>query len=347
MLFIRKKRSPKILNIIDKSFYKEEREEVYVRLEIAYSMYMLLLALTPITAFSFVNQVDDSILIANEHNLTLSGVNIFKGNITIVNSSNIVIENNNILNSFYFGIFIYNSTNITISNNIIKNSYYDGISIRNSKYVEIKYNIITNNTNGNGISVWDDSKYININNNKLLYNLYGIFVLSSSNVSIFNNSLSNIYHYGVYLYNSSLTKVPNNSIRNSDVGIEIIMGNLISIQSNAILNNLVGIYIGENIGNLSIIGNLIQDSKYFGVLIYNYPTTFTFKTNTFMNNVLNVFYAYNTTIPKISVSNSTILTTIKQSDSHFAKFPSIISLLLLIMITVFLVYLFLLRRGRR
>ena len=115
-----------------------------------------------LSIISFATPTTHSIYIFDKKNFVISNLNIIGGNITIINSRNIIIKDNVISNSVYFGIFIYNSSNVTIIHNVISNAYYDGISIRESRNITIEFNTIANNSNGNGISVWDYSSFVNI-----------------------------------------------------------------------------------------------------------------------------------------------------------------------------------------
>ncbi|BFH73951.1 hypothetical protein SJAV_18950 [Sulfurisphaera javensis] len=303
---------------------------------------LFIITVSSFTICAVTNQVNHSVIIIGKKNLTISGLNIVNGNITIINSSNIVIENNMIYNSIYFGIFVYNSTNITIEHNVISNSYYDGISIRKSSSVIIKYNIISNDTNGNGISIWDNSKNVIISNNLLSNDDYGIFILMSSIVNIYNNTLFKIYYYGIYLYQVSDIKVLNNSISFSDVGIETEYGNIILILSNIIKYDLVGVYIGDGLENFSLINNIIQNSRFFGILIKYYPEEFEYEENSFLNNTANLFYEYNSTLPKQQVIGAVPPTTTSEeiNRTNYLYY-------FLVIVPVSLIIAYLLRRRRK
>lgn len=293
-------------------------------------IFLFFLSFLPLITFSA--PTNHSIYIFDKKNLVISDLNIIGGNITIINSRNIIIKDNVISNSIYFGIFVYNSSNVTIIHNVISDAYYDGISIRKSKNITIEFNTIANNTNGNGISVWDYSSFVNITENHIINNQCGVFVLFSSNVSVKDNVISNTSFYGVYLYDSNSVNIFNNSIFHSDVGVEIQYGGELTVFHNSIVIDLIGVYVGEGINSLSVINNLVKDSRYFGILVYIYPLVFNFTSNMFFNNTLNFFYAYNSTLPSETTETSVIQqitsTTIHKTASH--NLPYILAIVVIL-----------------
>lgn len=302
-------------------------------------LFIVLLSLD-LTFHASTYEINHSLVIINKKNLIISGISVINGNITVINSSNIVIKDNSIYNSSYFGIFVYNSKNVTIENNHIDQSYYDGISIRKSKNVTIENNIISNNSNGNGISVWDNSNHIIIANNILSNNGYGIFILMSSNVTVLNNSIIKTYYYAIYLYQANFIKIVNNTILLSDIGLEIDYGSFIQLEFNVIKNDLVGVYLGDGIGSLSLIDNIIQNSRYFGVLIKYYPNIFNYNKNTFINNTENTFYEFNNTLPEQTNGLVPPITISSKSNISFNY-----SYLTILLLTIPVIYL--LRRRRK
>ena len=129
----------------------------------------------------------------------------------------------------------------------------------------------------------------------------------------------------------------NNSIIHSDVGVEIQYGDELAVFHNSIVIDLIGVYIGEGISSLSVIGNIVKDSRYFGILVYIYPLIFNFTSNIFFNNTLNFFYAYNSTLP----NETTETTTIHKTASH--NLPYILAIVIILLILFSLI----LRKRRR
>ncbi|MBB5254477.1 right-handed parallel beta-helix repeat-containing protein [Sulfurisphaera ohwakuensis] len=300
----------------------------------------IVILLLNFTSHASLYEINHSLMIINKKNLVISGINVINGNITIINSSNIIIKDDSIYNGSYFGIFVYNSKNVTIENNHIDRSYYDGISIRKSQNVTIENNIIANNSNGNGISVWDNSNHIIIANNILSNNGYGIFILMSSNVTMLNNSIVKTYYYAIYLYQANFIKIINNTILLSDIGLEIEYGSYIQLEFNVIKNDLVGVYLGDGIGSLNLINNIIQNSRYFGVLIKYYPNIFNYNKNTFINNTANIFYEFNNTLPE--QTNGLVPPITITSKSNILFNYSYLTILLLVIPVIYL-----LRRRRK
>ncbi len=259
-----------------------------------------------------------SIIIMNENDVIIKGMRVV-GNITVINSHNVIIYNNSIFASEYYGIFIYNSSNVKIVGNKIASNYYDGISVKQSNNVIIERNVITNNTNGDGITVWYFSNNITISNNTIINNKYGVFLLTSSNILVKNNSIVNSMYYGIYLYNVSNISLFDNLVDKNDVGLEIAYSSIVNILSNYISTNLVDVYLGKGIYNLTLKYNTIQSAKFVGLLIIYYPITFISQGNTFYNNTKNQFYAFNTTT--YSITQSYINVSISEQERSGGQNP--------------------------
>ncbi|WP_185957838.1 right-handed parallel beta-helix repeat-containing protein [Sulfolobus sp. B1] len=280
------------------------------------SFILLLLIIVPILVSPNIlagSISSNSIIIVKKNNVIIEGMKII-GNITVINSHNVLIYNNTIFGSEYYGIFVYNSSNVSIIDNKIGSNYYDGISIKQSNNTVIERNIIFNNTNGDGITIWYFSNNIFISNNSIIENKYGIVLLTSLNIVVKNNIITNSMYYGIYLYNVSNTSLYDNLVEEDDAGIEIEYSSVVNVLSNHISNNLVGVYLGKEIYNLTLRYNVIQSAKFVGLLIVYYPIPFVSQGNTFYNNTKNQFYAFNTTINSITPSYSITNITIRQQQ---------------------------------
>ncbi len=266
-----------------------------------------------------------SIIIVKKGNVVIEGMKI-SGNITVIDSHNVLIYNNTILGSEYYGIFVYNSSNVTIIDNKIGSNYYDGISVKQSNNTVIERNIIFNNTDGDGITIWYFSNNIFISNNTITENKYGIVLLTSSNIVVKNNNITDSTYYGIYLYNASNISLYNNTVEENDAGIEIEYSSVVNVLSNYISNNIVGVYLGKVIYNLTLRYNVIQSTKFVGLLIIYYPIPFVSQGNTFYKNTKNQFYAFNTSINSVTPSYSVTNTTIRQQQSGQNAFYYLIPL---------------------
>ena len=151
------------------------------------------------------------------------------GQVILVNSTNISIENQS-LNNASIGIQIAFSSFITIKNNSCSNND-KGILIYRSNSNTITNNIALNNTE---CSIYLDSS----NNNSILNNNasnnnrgYGIYLESSNNNNIMNNKISNNGHVdigdrftrliggGIYLFKSLNNKIYLNDFINNSLNV--------------------------------------------------------------------------------------------------------------------------------
>jgi parallel beta-helix repeat protein len=136
----------------------------------------------------------DGIYLRSSSNNFIVGNNITANNddgIGLYRSTNNIIARNHMVSNNWRGIWLYDaSNNNEISgNNIAANKEEDGIWLGNSSYNFIVGNNITAN-NDDGILIAWSSNYNNIVGNNIANNNYGIYVLDSSENSIYHNNFS-------------------------------------------------------------------------------------------------------------------------------------------------------------
>ncbi len=147
------------------------------------------------------------------------------GQIILANSTNVVIENQNVSNSD-IGIELGFSSNNQIANNNISSNNYDGIYLYKS----------SNNTIDN--------------NNVYSNNDQGIHLSSSINNTIDNNNVYSNNHNGIYLLksNNNTIAINNASLNNLD-GIRLVGSTSNIIYHNNIINNTNQAVDNTNNGN--------------------------------------------------------------------------------------------------
>lgn len=118
------------------------------------------------------------------------------GQIILVNTSSIIVENQNCSNGS-MGIFVLYSSGITLRNNICSGNSQNGIHIAYSAFCSIENNIA--DTNGHS----------------------GVFIVVSDNCEIRDNVFSHNDGYGIYCLDSSLCVFENTTCPNNDIGIYI------------------------------------------------------------------------------------------------------------------------------
>jgi parallel beta-helix repeat protein len=191
------------------------------------------------------------------------------GQITLVNCTDIMIENQSFNNTFE-SISLFFSSWITISNNT-----FDGVHIffKNSDN-----NSIINNTFFNNISKGETTglDFTSSNNNTIINNTItnnridkrdaiGLDFTSSSNNLIANNTIIN-NRYGIYFRKSNHNHIHNNNISsNSFRGVV-----LDSSSHNTIQNNQISYHFEHGIklagsSNNTIVNNMIYDNQGFGI----------------------------------------------------------------------------------
>ncbi len=139
------------------------------------------------------------------------------GKITLVNSSYVIIRNNNLTNNSRLvvvgsdfscsGIHVYGSNNITIINNHISKNQF-GIDISYSKYITIFNNLITENLCG--VRLLKFSENITIHTNNIIDNRKGFILDYTYNSTIYNNRIINYSEENYISYSSENNTFINN-----------------------------------------------------------------------------------------------------------------------------------------
>lgn len=214
-------------------------------------------------------------------NNTISNLNNGTG-IFIDHCSNVVLENNNIQNSF-LGIEIENS-NTNIINNTILSSMHEGILVINSNSVKITGNYFNLNTN-RAIHA-QNSENLNIKNNVIL-NMNemndpgdykpnaGILIDSSSIAIIKENIIAGSPITGISLWEScSNVLINSNILHNSQILLETVLSNI------TVSNNTLGATWGF-IGLYSIGGAIVENNTIFET---NFPIGMDYQSNFIVKN---------------------------------------------------------------
>jgi len=215
-----------------------------------------------------------------------SGLNVSDTGIKLYNAKNCTIANNKISNNQH-GIYLTHSSNYnTIVNNTALNNWW-GISLGSSNYNTVSNNCALNASKyGNGISIWESSNNIIINNifssnwggygiyltlfsnyntianNTVLNNCLGIRIAYSSSNIIANNNVSLNLEFGIYLRYSSNNIITGNIVSSHDdkCGILILGSNNNIITNNTALNNGGGITLEWSSDN-TIASNTVSNNR--------------------------------------------------------------------------------------
>lgn len=188
---------------------------------------------------------DPILIVGNENFIVANGVTNGSG----TKSDPYIIENWDINAKITHGIEIRDTTSYFI----IRNCWlHDGHG--EPPYVNDKNGIILRNVT-NGV----------IENSRSTYNGYGIYLLSSFNITLSNNSIYSNQHDGIFLeYNSNSNRIFDNSIHSNDHGIYLEDGpsqNTI-INNNIFLNTWGGFYLYNNSNNNLISNNTIDAGEW-------------------------------------------------------------------------------------
>ena len=188
------------------------------------------------------------------------------GCVSLINSTNIIVENLNLTNN-YHGILFFRTTNSSIlNNNITANSY--GIKLCYSSN-----NIISENrvlANKYGVRLDSSSNNNLVCNNHIVENteLYGILIDSSLNNTVCQNTIENDKSGILIWYYSHYNRVYRNNIRNNTLyGIVLrLYSNSNILSENNVVNNWCGIRIEDTSSNNIIYhNNFINNTETFDI----------------------------------------------------------------------------------
>lgn len=201
--------------------------------------------------------IDDCVLYRNNYNVYLleSNNNSLKNNnitngiwgVTLSQSNNINITNNNLSSNFY-GIDIFSGNNNTIFNNQVQ-----GGGGCNGGIVTGSYNTVSNNTVSEYLYAIVPDSFTHVMNNHVYSNFHGISLLGSdnNNVQIENNTVSD-NSYGIFLFPPSNDNIIfNNSIFNNVYGIYFgtsgtnVNSNITIINNTIYSNTNYGVYLNS------------------------------------------------------------------------------------------------------
>lgn len=180
------------------------------------------------------------------------------GGIFTQNAFNISIQRNYCYNNS-IGIETHQSHDILINENILKENIFTGVSLGSIFEVTITSFSTT-------ISSFNYGSYkIEVSNNQIFSNYYGLQAGASSDILIENNSIhDNDFGIGFYQTNSVLTK--NNSFQNNSIGFilydEKSTNNTIS--DNSFFNSKYAFFAYKG-NNFTIFNNSIENCEFSGI----------------------------------------------------------------------------------
>jgi parallel beta-helix repeat protein len=256
------------------------------------------------------NTFNEKSIIYLQNNANLL-INNDVGQVIVINSDNIQIEDLIFNEDQYNSIFVAYSTNIKITNCTMDNSG-TSIQVIESDTVTINKNTFYNGLYGMWLTYTDNT---NITNNTFNSVAIGIALHNSYGNNVKNNTVFNSSTYGIDLFAIQDSTVFLNTITNSSVGIRLYSTSNNTISHNKILNSSdksIHLYssntillINNNINfagnygvytyysnNNHITGNQINNSLQEGIYLYRSDDNI-FSNNTVENSTNNGFKLFN------------------------------------------------------
>jgi nitrous oxidase accessory protein len=180
-----------------------------------------------------------SVILIGQNFPILEGENKFE--IFTVSGSNITIKGLLFQNSGqsalndYASIKIIDSKNLVIENNKVINSYF-GIHISNSSFVTVRNNIITGSptseqNTGNGIHLWKCNN-ARIENNHVTGHRDGIYFEFVTESTIQNNLSKKNIRYGLHFMFSNNDNYFNNTFSNNGAGVAVMYSRKVKMEGN-------------------------------------------------------------------------------------------------------------------
>jgi parallel beta-helix repeat protein len=202
-------------------------------------------------------------------NVTGGSIPLGTGQVILANSSNIVINNQNVSNGSV-GIEVGFSSHISIMNSTSSSNSQDGIHIYNSDNMTITDSITSNNGN-DGISI-DNSITNTLTDNTASSNgANGLHLFASDFNTIANNDIflngppvpaSGVELCAIYLGSSNHSVIAENSVlSNSNCAFSLVNSDVNNIYDNNFSNNAKGVYYrgasGNRFTNNTVHGNVV------------------------------------------------------------------------------------------
>jgi len=249
--------------------------------------------------YIFNNNVSDSTyeginLQLSSHNLLLNNTANYNqyGLVSyypLANINNTII--NNALNNNQYGLY-FEGIQHNITNNIIKNNSVIGAQLNQVNDTIFSRNIVVENTDRNlylysivnsnitdnncsqstygisGFNVYNSNFINNTCNSNFGNNLgEGLYLSSSENVSVINNTLNDNKRYGIDIYYSNNIAIINNTAKNNSYeGCMIIYSNNDIISNNKFINNNINLYISQD-NQINITNNYFDFGVYYNLFI--------------------------------------------------------------------------------
>jgi parallel beta-helix repeat protein len=194
---------------------------------------------------------------------TGQGVELYEG------CKRCIIEGNTIIGNLRYGVRVGEMSNDTlVIGNVIEGNQDHAVRAFDAENLTIKWNNITENDGASkyAVHIWY-SGYINIIENNITGNTFGIDIEQTDVVFIVGNNISDQPDSpGITIDNSDDLEISNNTISWNENGISVNHCLLIRIVYNEIFNNSAeGVYFGSTVVNGSVHHNNFLGNDWSGI----------------------------------------------------------------------------------
>lgn len=178
-----------------------------------------------------------------------------------------LIENYNITTSEDYGIYISSTTKYFIIRNCYLEANNTGIFINNIAYRTAK--IINNVCNNQHYGIFlDSTSGISISSNICKNNsISGIYMDDCTDTILINNICNNDYH-GMYLIDSHYAALTNNTCNSNFYGIRLHSSIIATLTNNTYSNNGHGISLNDS-PNSALTNNTCHNNTVFGIFLHS------------------------------------------------------------------------------
>ena len=167
--------------------------------------------------------------------------------IYVIYATNVTIKNTTIKNAGSIGIYFYQCYNCTVAQNFLincgLNGYAGAIQFSDSKYFNVTQNTITEGGRYYGsVAIASGGEYHNISNNQI-YNVYHGISISSHDSIVQGNIIKNASNDAIMVLAAQDTLFLDNNVSDSGVGLDL----------------------GFESQSNTISGNIVNNSRYYGI----------------------------------------------------------------------------------
>jgi parallel beta-helix repeat protein len=188
---------------------------------------------------------------------------------------------------------------------------WDGSGASNDPYVIEQYDILVESNNSVGIGVKNTDVHFIVRNCRVTVtglDTAGIYLVSTNNALITNNTVTNSQGHGVHITNSTRIQLIGNTVKDcpDHCAVHLIESPNNMVVNNTLINSLRGLSLYANSNNITVSGNDVVNSSQYGIYLFNRADYNLISDNNIVNNEIGIrfYYTMNNTVTRNLVTGN-------------------------------------------